>query len=428
MACSKIFSGELPELLSDIMQYFRNDFSTLHSYGRLIGDCIENWAAAVKKEKSLFCFTKSTFIRNIKILYLKISTPLLKFLSSNCNSISSLYNPRFKDNTDIEYLSQLIKSQKNLKKICFVKKFPPILLNSNCLNTLNTIIFLYINFNNINILNEVFEQLNVLESVHIMYCYSLDSNFIQQIINLSKPFKLKSLFVDEIFESIELLLQKSGDYLENFGLSFEPNTTYYNDVSDSQLLEAKSQLLKLITRYCTKVKFFELIEFNNNQNIYLTFDLIESIKQNLNYLTIDINYNFGSGFNRDTELSSIVLQNLGQILPFKLEYLDLTLVMNTTDFEIFLINSQDTFIKKLLFSNIIDRTREEVRQDNLLYNIKDHIMEMKRVKYFAFQNHFTDDGENDEDLFHLIDELKEYNIVIQNYNDLKIKFIEFLVD
>ncbi|EXX63060.1 uncharacterized protein OCT59_026977 [Rhizophagus irregularis] len=555
MACSKIFSGELPEILSDIMQYFRNDFSTLHSCilvnrlwchlaipllwenpfsiisrknnynieyhkirfieiylinlndndkiklnefginhliplntlfnypsfiqhldGRLIGDCIENWAAAVKKEKSLFWFVKNIqnsdfikfihkslieifieneanlytfnvthyhdyfdivsesvlqnphFIRNIKILYLKISTPLLKVLSSNCNSISSLYNPRFKDNTDIEYLSQLIKSQKNLKKICFVKKFPPILLNSNCLNTLNTIIFLYINFNNINILNEVFEQLNVLESVHIMYCYSLDSNFIQQIINLSKPFKLKSLFVDEIFESIELLLQKSGDYLENFGLSFEPNTTYYNDVSDSQLLEAKSQLLKLITRYCTKVKFFELIEFNNNQNIYLTFDLIESIKQNLNYLTIDINYDFGSGFNRDTELSSIVLQNLGQILPFKLEYLDLTLVMNTTDFEIFLINSQDTFIKKLLFSNIIDRTREEVRQDNLLYNIKDHIMEMKRVKYFAFQNHFTDDGENDEDLFHLIDEVKEYNIVIQNYNDLKIKFIEFLVD
>ena len=31
MTCSKIFSGDLPELTSEIIQYFRNDFSTLHS-------------------------------------------------------------------------------------------------------------------------------------------------------------------------------------------------------------------------------------------------------------------------------------------------------------------------------------------------------------------------------------------------------------
>src|SRR5438034_1798788 len=31
MACSKIFLGDLPELTSEIIQYFRNDFSTLHS-------------------------------------------------------------------------------------------------------------------------------------------------------------------------------------------------------------------------------------------------------------------------------------------------------------------------------------------------------------------------------------------------------------
>ncbi|CAB4441439.1 unnamed protein product [Rhizophagus irregularis] len=557
MACSKIFSGELPELLSDIMQYFRNDFSTLHScilvnrlwchlaipllwenpfsiishknyynieyheirfienylinlndndkiklneFGInhltpsntlfnypsfiqhldacLIGDCIENWVAAVKKnEQCLLLFLKNTqnldfvkffykllikifienkanlyafdityhhkyfdinsesvlqssnFICNIKILYLEISAPLLKFLSTNCKSISSLHISNFdkyKDSTAIEYLSQLIKSQKNLKKICFIDEIPPILLNSNCLNTLNTIIFCNIDFEDINNLNEVFEQLNVLESIHIISCYSLDSNFIQQIINLTKPFKLKSLIIDEIFESIELLLQKSGDYLENFGLSFE--ITYYNDVSDSQLLESKSQILKLITRYCTKIKFFKLTEFSN-QSIYLTFNLIENIKQNLNYLTIDTNYDFGSGL--DTELGSIILQNLGQILPFKLEYLDLTLVMNTTDFEIFLINSQNTFIEKLLLSNKMDRKREKVGQDNMLYNIKEYIMKMKRVKYFAFKDHFFTDAYGHKELFYLKDEVKEfklYNIVIQNYNDLKIKFIEFLSD
>ncbi|PKC60624.1 hypothetical protein RhiirA1_425716, partial [Rhizophagus irregularis] len=31
MSCSKIFSGELPELTYEIIKYFQNDFSTLHS-------------------------------------------------------------------------------------------------------------------------------------------------------------------------------------------------------------------------------------------------------------------------------------------------------------------------------------------------------------------------------------------------------------
>ncbi|EXX54232.1 uncharacterized protein OCT59_027414 [Rhizophagus irregularis] len=485
MACSKIFSeGGLSELLSDIMQYFRNDFSTLHScilvnrlwchlaipllwenpfsivsHTLIISDCIEKWVAAavnthnsdfvkfihkslikifIENKAKLYIFNgiyhnkyfdesilqSSHFIYNIKILYLKINIPLLKFLSSNCESITSLYILSFvKHNTTIEYhLSQLIKSQQNLKKICFIQEFPPILLNSNNrLNTLNTIIFRNIDFKNIHILNEVFEQLNVLESIHIINCYSLDSNFIQQIINLTKPFKLKSLFINRIFESIELLLQKSGDYLENFGLSFE--LTY---CEDSQHLE----LIKLITNYCTKIKFLELTGFNdNNQIIYSTFNLIETIKQNLNYLTIDINYDYTFGLNnRYTELSSIVLQNLGQILPFKLEYLDLILTMNTNDLEIFLINSQNTFIKKLLFFNITNGTRKKVGQDNILYNIEDYIMDMKRVKYFAFLNQFTDEEEKEE-LFYMIDKVEEFklnNIVVQNYNDLKIEFFDLL--
>ncbi|GBC47942.2 hypothetical protein GLOIN_2v1779700 [Rhizophagus irregularis DAOM 181602=DAOM 197198] len=31
MACSKVFSGKLPEITDDIVQYFRNDYKTLHS-------------------------------------------------------------------------------------------------------------------------------------------------------------------------------------------------------------------------------------------------------------------------------------------------------------------------------------------------------------------------------------------------------------
>src|SRR5581483_9685878 len=97
------------------------------------------------------------------------------------------------------YLSQIIDSQKNLKKILLsyqISSLKNLLLplkNSNCSNTLSVIIFYYIDFKNVIALNEVFEQLKVLKSIHIFYCSSLDF-FAQQIINIPKPFKLKSLF------------------------------------------------------------------------------------------------------------------------------------------------------------------------------------------------------------------------------------------
>ncbi|POG73895.1 hypothetical protein GLOIN_2v1580665, partial [Rhizophagus irregularis DAOM 181602=DAOM 197198] len=31
MSCSKIFSGDLPELIYEIIKYFQNDYSTLYS-------------------------------------------------------------------------------------------------------------------------------------------------------------------------------------------------------------------------------------------------------------------------------------------------------------------------------------------------------------------------------------------------------------
>ncbi|EXX71003.1 uncharacterized protein OCT59_000504 [Rhizophagus irregularis] len=557
MACSKIFSGELPELLSEIIQYFRNDFSTLHScilvnriwcrlaipllwenpftiiscknfysiqyykirfietylidlndndkiklneyginllsntlfnypsfikhlYTRIIGYSIEKWVASIKKnEQPLFTFIynkqnsdfikfiykslikifikneailhtfdvthhrnyfdiidlvlqHSNFINNIRQFNLELCsydetisniTPLLKFLSSNCNSISSLCIPSFdkyKAGTAINYLSKLIKSQKNLKKILFLYDFPhSMLLNSNCLNTLNTIIFCNIDFKNINVLNEAFEQLNVLESIHIIYCRSLDSNFAQQIINLTKPFKLKSLVVNEMFNSIELLLQKFGDYLENF--VFESFKTYEITNDESEL-----QLLELISRYCMKIKFLKLSEFTS-QNIYSAFNLIENIKQNLNYLTIDLNFDFEASYIcNEVNLSSIVLHNLGQILPFKLEYLNLSLMMSTNDFKIFLKNSQNIFIKKLLIRNLVGSIREGKKY--ILPYIKDYAMKKKRIKYFAFLENFIFEQIND-DLFSLKDEVKEfklYDIKVQNYNDLQIQFSEFL--
>ncbi|PKC70170.1 hypothetical protein RhiirA1_532894 [Rhizophagus irregularis] len=360
MTCSKLFSGDLPELIDDIIQYFHNDYKTLHScilvnrlwcslaipllwedpfssptknnhfieiYLHFLNDdyktklneyvihngilnsntlfnypkfiqhlntyevynSIEEWFEAVSypilkpTKKSVFNYSmkkanlsyssqllkfKNLVFRSLFLLFIETEvnlhsfevisvhsdvdkiieltlqnpnfifniknfklasnvmnnniTRLLTLIYSNCNSISSLYFlfPKYeKDYSIVEKsLSQIIKSQENLKKISFdCKGFSYSLnhsllslKNSNCLNTLNTIVFCYVNFENMDILSEVFNQLNVLESIHILYCKSIDSKFIQQIINITKPFKLKSLFLNKMDELLEPLIQKSG--------------------------------------------------------------------------------------------------------------------------------------------------------------------------------------------------------------------------
>jgi hypothetical protein len=315
------------------------------------------------------------------------------------------------------HLSKIIKSQQNIKKILFEDNDYPlnILKDTNCSNTLKTIIFYNINFRNIFIIKEVFEQLNVLESVHIIHCLSLNSNIIQQITSINGPFKLKSLFLNENvilnIESMKLLLRKSGNYLENIGFELLISN------------ELKDQLLKLIIKHCSNIKFLKLHGYDN-QNIYSTFGLIRNIGQNLNYLSINFckflvyDYDY---LNHDSELSSIVLTNLGQILPYRLEHLNLSLKINTSDLVTFFKNSRDTFIKKLLIRNkMLDNS------EDILPVIKEYIMKEKRVNYLAIEEVFLDKR---EELFSLKDEVKEfelYNIKVQCYDDLDIQIYEFI--
>jgi hypothetical protein len=539
MACAKIFLGDLPEITSEIIQYLRNDFSTLHScilvnrlwcrlaipllwedpfslknpknyryievylhnlnnddksqlkqYGfsndlftskilfnypsfiqhldiRKISDSIKKWIATIKisyyskqinYKKFIYRLMFRIFIKNgINVHTFKVAlfsnedyeyfydatefvtrnpnficnirnlifdsclmnqdtlSKLMIVLYSNCNSILSLCFkfPSSCNRTTEKHLSQLIDSQQNLKKITlsFNENLPLYhsllsFKNSGCTNTLRTVIFYYINFENMVVFNEAFEQLNVLESVHILNCY-LDSNFIQQIVNLTKPFKLKSLFMDKAsIKPLELLLQKSGDYLENFGLEFEYG-----------LLGQK--VLELVIKYCsTKIKYLTFYD----QNIYKIIKLIEKVELSLNHLIIE-NYDYD-------ELDSIVLQNLGQILPSKLEYLSLALKINTSDFEIFLRNSQNTFIGKLLIKNFRYGKQEELEIKNILPYIKEYIMKKKRTRYLAFLEVFYTQGRiGDDDLVSLkneVEELKLHNIIVQDYYDLYIEVYNFI--
>ncbi|CAB4440143.1 unnamed protein product [Rhizophagus irregularis] len=305
---------------------------------------------------------------------------------------------------------QMINSYQNLKQISLNSSSLPIyqsLLSSkdynHSSNTLNTIILYCLDFKVITNLDKLFKQLNVLESVHIIYC-NLGTDFIQQIINLTKPLKLKSLLFHDnkekqIVESLQLLLQKYGDYLENFRFK----------VGSRSFISEEQQLLELIIKYCKTIKFLDLTVYNDTQIIYSLLNLTENVKQNLNHLSITVYNNRLSTI----DLSKIILQNLGQLLPLKLEYLSLTLVIEyKNDFEMFLKNSQNTFIKKLLINNKVGKDDKEGHgiHDFILSYLKEYIMKKERFKYLAIINSNTD-------LFSFKDEVKEFelcNIKIQN--------------
>jgi hypothetical protein len=359
------------------------------------------------------------FIYNIKNLKFHFNNAIsnitfLKYFYSNCNSISTLYcqkNMRCSNFSSEEYLSQIINSQLKLEKVLFEEKTYPlsILMNSNCANTLKIIIFYKINFLDINYLKGAFEQLNVLDSIHFIYCSSLYSR-INEINNLTKPFKLRSLFINEILtiESLKLLLQKSGDYLENIGIK-------------SKNHKFQQELVQSIKINCTRIKYFELHEFDD-QNIHSVFDLIKNVKQNLSYISIDFCQFSYYQLDYDIELSLIILQNLGQILPYRLEYLNLALKVDKNNLEIFFKNSRNTFIRKLLIKNKIYDESEDI-----LPCIKEYVMKEKRVRYLAIEDVFFN-GKR-KNLLSLKNELNEfqlYNIDVYNYNDLFVNNYDYI--
>ncbi|PKK65635.1 hypothetical protein RhiirC2_785864 [Rhizophagus irregularis] len=514
MSCSKIFLGDLPELVYGIIKNFQNDYSTLHScvlvnrlwcrlaipllwenpfstptgnynfievYLYNLNDClktkindyqiinhllpsntlfnypsfiryldifkiihyIEMWLETNDKTSNLVFQSVYEFKElismsliklfidneiNLHTLKITISTNFIVYINNileiilkNPNLINNIKNLEFSiltSNKLIEYrISQIINSHQNLKRILLghdsLSLYQSLLLSkSNCSNTLSTIIFYYVNFNDrINNLVKVIENLNVLESVHIIYCFSLDS-FTQQIINLSKPFKLKSLFITGNFQIdlLQSLLQKYGNYLENFGYGI----IYLEDIWYEFDRSLTQQSLELTIKYCRNIKFLDLYRIGS-QITSQVFGLIENIKQNLNHLSINV----GNGNNK------LILQNLGQILPSKLEYLSLVLHIKTSDFEVFLKNSQNTLVEKLVINNMGEGLI------NILPYIKEHIMKKKRVKYLAIKTTLSiiDFNRNDEDLFDSKEQVKEFklhNIKVLKYANLSTGIYRFV--
>ncbi|RIA91676.1 hypothetical protein C1645_821686 [Glomus cerebriforme] len=417
----KIFQSTLQLIYMSLFKIFIDNEVNLHAFDiqiidYIILDCFNCAFELILQNPNFICN-----IRNLKILIdgnmadvTKIGL-FLSFLSSNCDSISTIHF-NFGEIDDIRKFSSLIyNSQQNLKKISFQSNDFPLfhslllLKNSNCSNTLKTLIFHDINFENvIVILKEVFDHLNVLESIHIINCYFINSEFIQQIFNLNNPFKLRSLSIDQVHETevepLQLLIQKSNEYLENFTMI----------ISD----EIELQLLEQIKKFCSKIKFLKLCELNKSQNIYLLFDIIKNIGQNLNYITIS---------SSTIKHSPLILQGLGQILPSKLEYLNLSITIVASDFELFLKNSHNTFIQTLLIHNNEYCHHQWIPQpdlnehDILLY-LKKYIVEKKRIEYLAYKNSTRDLIVSRD----VVKRFESYNIKVRNYNDLIIHYYDYI--
>ncbi|POG77681.1 hypothetical protein GLOIN_2v1544813 [Rhizophagus irregularis DAOM 181602=DAOM 197198] len=92
----------------------------------------------------------------------------------------------------------------------------------------------------------------------------------------------------------------------------------------------------------------------------------------------------------------------------------------TDDLEIFLRNSQNTFIKKLLIRYMVWNEGKHI-----LSYIKEFITEKKRVKYLAI----SEFGPGvDNELFSSKDKFKFHNVVVRRYNDLYITPYNFITN
>jgi len=146
------------------------------------------------------------------------------------------------------------------------------------------------------------------------------------------------------------------------------------------------------------------------------FDLIKHFGKALNYITIsNIGHHVSHIIQSSSELiklGSIILLELGQILPSKLEGLKLHLSFTVSDFEVFLRNSKHTFIIRLLIRNEMQVESEDI----FLPYIEEYIIKKKKVKHIAFM--IDDSIGRNRDLSSLKDEVKKiksYNIMVQHY-------------
>ncbi|CAB5216820.1 unnamed protein product [Rhizophagus irregularis] len=392
MACSKFILGNLPELTSNIIQYLWDDIPTLLS-------CI--------LVNRLWCNT------TISLLW---KDPFSMKHPKNFHFIE-IY---------LQKLNEKDKTQLNEHGI-----------NNNLLNTL----FNYSNFIKcLNTQNICFTIVNWIKTNKLFTCSTgvifllLIKVFIENGVKLH-TFEIEIAYTfhnvnNEYFNSVfELILQnpKFISNIKNLKLHFNEKILNYNFL---KCFYSKCNLISSL-----HFKFSEYESFNNDC-MAIENQLLQIINSQKNLKKFFLAYNnpiynvhnYNTLFMHDeeNELSTKLLLNLAHILPCRLEYLNLELVINNTinDLKVFLRNSKHIFIKILLF-------RINILINDILPCIKEYIMKEKRAEYLAIEGYYNNNYlyNYKKDLFTMTDELKEfesYNIKVKKYNCLYIRAYELI--
>ncbi|CAB5182279.1 unnamed protein product [Rhizophagus irregularis] len=463
MACSKVFSENLRELTDEIIQYFRYDYSTLYSC-ILVNRLWCRLAIPLLWEDPFSVPTQNYQVIEILLVNLNekdkahlIEHGIIKILFSsntlfnypNFIKCLSTHNIRISiDNFATSGKSEIYKSlfktfienEVNLYSFELVLDISMdyeyfnytlelILQNPFIIHNIrNLVIHIYRSdrMNNIiPFLEFLSSNCNSISSIHFLLTTEIPliKKYLSNIIALQQNLRTISFGYNDPFHNSMLSFK-------NFELGFMAD----------EVTELKQQLLELILNYCTNVRYLNIVIFDKI-NIHPIFNLIDNNLKNINYIIIEFNFieSYDSG-----KVCSIILQNLGQILPSKLEYLRLDLNFNINDLEIFLKESQNTFIRKLSIRktamkkitsfirrlSISKTTMEKKGVDSILSCIKKYIMKNKRVEYLAINVIFQNNDRIEiEDLYSLkyeVDEFKLHDIIVRKYDDLYIQSFDFV--
>ncbi|CAG8612707.1 12742_t:CDS:2 [Funneliformis caledonium] len=238
-----------------------------------------------------------------------------------------------------------------------------------CSNTLTSIKFILCNFNDLPSLNGL-NYLVHLESLQFKQCKGITVQVFRPLLDISTPLKIKTLTLDGLsmeITFIQSLFQKIGSFLENLEI---------------KLVIERKIIYESIINHCNKVQFLHISEIEHVDIVQL-FKLITHVRKHLKYLSLQIQNHrqpclIESDYDdQQLRVSSMILTNLGQILPDTLKYLELNLEIDPINLKIFLDNCKHIVgLNSLL---VINKS-----QNDIIFDVLKEFVREKKVTNFAY--------------------------------------------